>query len=294
LKIFRRQRLKELVVLSGKGGTGKTSIVGSFAALADDKIMADCDVDAADLHLILNPEVLEENEFWSGQVAEINESKCTQCGLCSELCRFEAISQSKVDTFLCEGCAFCYQVCPADAITMHQSMSGKWYVSKTRYGMLVHAKLGIAQENSGKLVSVVRQKAREIAKEQSLEYILTDGPPGIGCPVISSLSGSSKALIVTEPTISGLHDMDRILGLCEHFNIEALVCINKYDINEENTGKITQYCKDRNVPIAGYVPYDNIITEAMIHGKPVVKYKMNDTSRAIEDLWDNLLERMTV
>jgi MinD superfamily P-loop ATPase len=294
LKIFRRQRLKELVVLSGKGGTGKTSIVGSFAALADDKIMADCDVDAADLHLILNPEVLEENEFWSGQVAEINESKCTQCGLCSELCRFEAISQSKVDTFLCEGCAFCYQVCPADAITMHQNMSGKWYVSKTRYGMLVHAKLGIAQENSGKLVSVVRQKAREIAKEQSLEYILTDGPPGIGCPVISSLSGSSKALIVTEPTISGLHDMDRILGLCEHFNIEALVCINKYDINEENTGKITQYCKDRNVPIAGYVPYDNIITEAMIHGKPVVKYKMNDTSRAIEDLWDNLLERMTV
>ncbi len=286
--------MKELVVLSGKGGTGKTSIVGSFAALADDKIMADCDVDAADLHIILNPEVLEENEFWSGQVAEINESKCTQCGLCSELCRFEAISQSKVDTFLCEGCAFCYQVCPADAITMHQNMSGKWYVSKTRYGMLVHAKLGIAQENSGKLVSVVRQKAREIAKEQSLEYILTDGPPGIGCPVISSLSGSSKALIVTEPTISGLHDMDRILGLCEHFNIEALVCINKYDINEENTGKITQYCKDRNVPIAGYVPYDNIITEAMIHGKPVVKYKMNDTSRAIEDLWDNLLERMTV
>jgi MinD superfamily P-loop ATPase len=285
--------LKELVVLSGKGGTGKTSIVGSFAALADNKIMADCDVDAADLHLILNPEVLEENEFWSGQVAEINESKCTQCGLCSELCRFEAINQSKVDPYLCEGCAFCYQVCPADAITMHQSMSGKWYVSKTRYGMLVHAKLGIAQENSGKLVSVVRQKAREIAKEQSLEYILTDGPPGIGCPVISSLSGSSKALIVTEPTISGLHDMDRILGLCEHFNIEALVCVNKYDINEENTEKITQFCKDRNVSIAGYVPYDNIITEAMIHGKPVVKYKQNDTSRAIEDLWENILERMT-
>ena len=222
--------MKELVVLSGKGGTGKTSIVGSFAALADKKIMADCDVDAADLHLILNPQTLEENEFWSGQVAEIDESKCTQCGLCSELCRFEAISQYKVDTFLCEGCEFCYQVCPADAITMRQNMSGKWYVSKTRYGMLVHAKLGIAQENSGKLVSVVRQKAREIAKERSLEYIITDGPPGIGCPVISSLSGSNKALIVTEPTISGLHDMDRILGLCEHFKIEALVCVNKYDI----------------------------------------------------------------
>ena len=285
--------MKELVVLSGKGGTGKTSIVGSFAALAENKIMADCDVDAADLHLILNPEVLEENEFWSGQVAEINKFKCTNCGLCLELCRFNAIRQEEVDSFLCEGCGFCYQVCPENAITMHENMSGKWYVSKTHYGMLVHAKLSIAHENSGKLVSVVRQKAREIAQERSLECILTDGPPGIGCPVISSLSGSSKALIVTEPTISGLHDMERILGLCEHFQVEALVCVNKYDINEENTREITQYCEDRNVPIAGYVPYDNIITEAMIHGKPVVTYKQNDTSRAIEDLWNKLLERMT-
>ncbi|MBN2074092.1 MAG: ATP-binding protein [Dehalococcoidales bacterium] len=285
--------MKELVVLSGKGGTGKTSIVGSFAALADNKIMSDCDVDAADLHLILNPEVLEENEFWSGQVAEINKFKCTHCGLCSDLCRFNAISRRKVDAFLCEGCGFCYQVCPEDAITMRQNMSGKWFISKTQYGMLVHAKLGIAQENSGKLVSVVRQKAREIAQEQSLEYILTDGPPGIGCPVISSISGVSKALIVTEPTISGLHDMDRILGLCEHFNIEALVCVNKYDINEENTGKITQYCEDRKISIAGHIPYDDIITEAMVHGKPVVTYKQNDTSKAIENLWDKLLERMT-
>ena len=281
--------MKELVVLSGKGGTGKTSIVGSFAALADNKIMADCDVDAADLHLILNPRTLEENEFWSGQVAEINRFKCTHCGLCSELCRFDAIHRRKVDTFSCEGCAFCYQVCPADAITMRQNMCGKWYVSKTRYGMLVHAKLGIAQENSGKLVSVVRQKSREIAREQGLEYILTDGPPGIGCPVISSLSGASEVLIVTEPTISGLHDMDRILGLCQHFKIEALVCVNKYDINEENNGQITRYCRDRNVSIAGYIPYDDIITEAMIHGKPVVKYIRNDTSRAIENLWETLL-----
>jgi len=285
--------LKELVVLSGKGGTGKTSIVGSFAALAKDKIMADCDVDAADLHLILNPKVLEENEFWSGQVADINKFKCTHCGLCSELCRFDAINRRKVNSFLCEGCGLCYQVCPEDAITMCPNMSGKWYVSKTRYGMLVHAKLGIAQENSGKLVSVVRQRAREIAKERNLEYILTDGPPGIGCPVISSLSGSSKALIITEPTISGLHDMDRILGLCRHFKIEALVCVNKYDINEENTGNITQYCKDRNVSIAGYIPYDEIVTEAMVHATPVVKYKRNDTSRAFEDLWENVLARMT-
>ncbi|MFC1947821.1 ATP-binding protein [Chloroflexota bacterium] len=282
--------MKELVVLSGKGGTGKTSIVGSFAALADNKIMADCDVDAADLHLLLNPKTIEENEFWSGHIAEINKFKCTHCGLCSELCRFDAIQRRKVDTFSCEGCAFCYQICPADAITMRRNMCGKWYVSKTRYGMLVHAKLGIAQENSGKLVSVVRQKSREIAREQNLEYILTDGPPGIGCPVISSLSGASEVLIVTEPTISGLNDMDRILVLCEHFNIEALVCVNKYDINEENTENITRYCKDRKVTIAGFIPYDDIITEAMIHGKPVVKYKWNDTARSIENLWETLLE----
>jgi len=285
--------LKELVVLSGKGGTGKTSIVGSFAALARDKIMADCDVDAADLHLILGPKVLEENEFWSGQTAEINTFKCTRCGLCSELCRFDAINRERVDMVSCEGCGFCYQVCSENAITMCQNMSGKWYVSTTRFGMLVHAKLGIAQENSGKLVSVVRQKAREIAQEQDLKYILTDGPPGIGCPVISSLSGAREVLIVTEPTLSGLRDMDRILGLCEHFNIEALVCINKYDINKENTGKITQYCEDRNIPVAGHIPYDDIITEAMVHGKPVVTYSRNETSRAIQNLWDNLLERMT-
>ena len=281
------------IAVAGKGGTGKTSIVGSFAALADNKIMADCDVNAADLHLILDPEVLEENEFWSGQVAEINKFKCTQCGLCSDLCRFDAIHRRKVGSFLCEGCGFCYQVCLADAITMRQNMSGKWFISKTRYGTLIHAKLGIAQENSGKLVSAVRHKAREIAQEQSLEIVLTDGPPGIGCPVISSLSGVSETLIVTEPTISGLYDMDRILGLCEHFTIEALVCVNKYDINEENTAKIVQYCEDRKISIAGYVPYDDIVTEAMVHGKPVVKYKKNDTSRAIESLWDKLLERMT-
>jgi MinD superfamily P-loop ATPase len=284
--------LKELVVLSGKGGTGKTSIVGSFAALADDKIMADCDVDAADLYLILNPEMLEENEFWSGQIAEINKFKCTHCGLCSDLCRFDAIHKRKVDSFLCEGCGLCYRVCPEDAITMQENISGNWYVSKTRYGTLVHARLGIAQENSGKLVSVIRNKAREIGKQQNLEYILTDGPPGIGCSVISSLSGSSIALIVTEPTISGLHDMDRILELCRHFNIEALVCVNKHDINEENTMKITQFCHEGNVKVAGYIPYDDIITEAMIHGEPAVKYKRNGTTRAIENLWETLLVKL--
>jgi len=227
--------MKEVVVLSGKGGTGKTSLVGSFAAIAQSKVLADCDVDAADLHLLLNPEQKEENEFWSGQVAVIDGEKCTECGLCQELCYFHAISDFKVDPVSCEGCGFCYHACPDKAITMTECLSGHWFVSQTRYGPLVHARLGIAEENSGKLVAVVRQNARSIAERENHEYIITDGPPGIGCPVISSLSGTDLALLVTEPTLSGIHDLERVLGVCRHFGVPALVCVNKYDINEDNT-----------------------------------------------------------
>jgi len=180
--------MKEIVILSGKGGTGKTTIVGSFAALVKRKVLADCDVDAADLHLLLSPAERQKNEFWSGQVAHIDEEKCTQCGLCQELCRFNAITDFKVDAVSCEGCGFCAHICPVEAITMQENMSGHWFISDTRYGPLVHARLGIAQENSGKLVAVVRQQAKQIAEEKGLDYIISDGPPGIGCPVISSLS----------------------------------------------------------------------------------------------------------
>ncbi|GAI55778.1 unnamed protein product, partial [marine sediment metagenome] len=192
--------MKEVVVLSGKGGTGKTSIVGSFAALAESKVLADCDVDAADLHLLLNPSIKEENEFWSGEVAVIDDEKCTQCGLCQDVCRFDAINDFKVDPISCEGCGFCYHICPDEAITMRENLSGQWFISDTKYGPLVHARLGIAQENSGKLVAVVRQRAKQIADKHDFDYIISDGPPGIGCPVISSLSGANVALLVTEPT----------------------------------------------------------------------------------------------
>jgi len=175
--------MKEVVILSGKGGTGKTSIVGSFAALAQSKVLADCDVDAADLHLLLSPSVREENEFWSGQVAFIDEEKCTQCSLCQDVCRFGAIDDFKVDSISCEGCSFCYHICPVKAITMRESLSGRWFISDTKYGHLVHARLGIAQENSGKLVALVRQHAKQIAERDGLDYIISDGPPGIGCPV---------------------------------------------------------------------------------------------------------------
>jgi MinD superfamily P-loop ATPase len=284
--------MKELVVLSGKGGTGKTSIVGSLAALAEDKILADCDVDAADLHLLLEPVIRQEHEFWSGQVAVIDEEKCTQCGLCEELCRFEAIEDFRVDPVSCEGCGFCYHICPAEAITMKENLSGHWFISDTKYGPLVHARLGIAQENSGKLVALVRQQAKEMAEKQGADLIISDGPPGIGCPVISSLSGASLALLVTEPTLSGIHDLERVLGVCRHFSVPALVCINKYDINEDNAGRIEDYCREQGIELAARIPFDNIVTEALVKGRPVVKYSDGPVSRQIKELWRNIAGRL--
>ena len=277
--------MKEIVVLSGKGGTGKTSIVASFASLAQTKVLADCDVDAADLHLLLKPKVKEEKEFWSGRVAFIDEEMCTECGLCQELCRFEAIRDFKVDPVSCEGCGFCYQVCPVDAIAMKDSMSGHSFISETKYGYLCHARLGSAQENSGKLVALVRQNAKLIAERENLDYIITDGPPGIGCPVISSLSGASLALLVTEPTLSGIHDLERVIGVCRHFGVPVLVCVNKYDLNEENTYRIESYCANEGIEVTARISFDNVITKAIVQGLPVVEYSNNKVTQQIKELW---------
>jgi len=280
--------MKEIVVLSGKGGTGKTVIVASFAALAQDKVMADCDVDAADLHLLLQPSIKKTEEFWSGKTAFIDKKFCTGCGVCEEVCRFGAIRNFKVDPISCEGCGFCFHVCPEKTIRMKDNMAGSWFISDTRYGPLVHARLGIAQENSGKLVAIVRQNARRIAEEQGLSYIISDGPPGIGCPVISSLSGASLALLVTEPTLSGMHDLDRVLGVCSHFGVPALVCVNKYDLNEENTHQIEDFCRRQGVEVISRLPFDNVVTEALVQGLPVVEYCKDGIARDIEMLWQGV------
>jgi MinD superfamily P-loop ATPase len=277
--------MREIVVLSGKGGTGKTSIVGSLAALAESKVLADCDVDAADLHLLLSPSVKQKEEFWSGQVARIDPDRCTRCGLCQELCRFNAIKDYKVDAIACEGCGFCSHICPVDAINMLENLSGHLFVSDTKYGPLVHARLGIAQENSGKLVARVRQEAKQIAEEHGLEYIISDGPPGIGCPVISSLSGADLALLVTEPTFSGMHDLKRVLEVCRHFGVPSLICINKYDINEENTREIEGYGASQDIEVVSKIPFDNVVTEALVQGVPVVEYDDGTVSREIKKLW---------
>jgi len=277
--------MKEVVVLSGKGGTGKTTIVGSLAALADNKVLADCDVDAADLHLLLSPSEKQKNEFWSGQIAQIDAGKCTQCGLCQDLCRFHAIHNFRVDPVSCEGCGFCSRICPDNAIAMKDNMSGHWFVSDTRFGPMVHARLGVAQENSGKLVATVRQQAKKIAENEGRNLIISDGPPGIGCPVISSLSGASLALLVAEPTLSGMHDLDRILDVCRHFGVQAMVCINKYDLNEKNTAQIESQCLGRGIAIGGKIPFDTVVTESIVLGVPVVEHSAGRVAQEIKALW---------
>ncbi len=278
--------MKELVVISGKGGAGKTSIVASFAALAKNKVMADCDVDAADLHLLLEPHIRHREEFRSGKSAVIDAECCTQCGKCREVCRYQAISEDYVvDKIACEGCGVCVHFCPEQAIELRENLSGEWFISDTRFGTLVHAKLGIAEENSGKLVALVRQNAKLLAQEDGSDLILADGAPGIGCPVISSITGASAVLVVTEPTLSGIHDMKRVVDLAGHFQIPTFICVNKFDINEQLTAQVETFCQQRRLKLMGRIPYDTVVTKAMVQGKTVVEYSSGLVAKEIEKLW---------
>lgn len=283
--------MKKITIISGKGGTGKTSLTASFAAITRNRaILVDGDVDAANLSMITGPTSSEKFEFRASRVVDINKEKCEDCGLCFDLCRFAAISGDYVvDPISCEGCGFCYHVCPHDAIRMREELSGLWYISQTPYGILVHARLGIAEENSGKLVTTIRTRGEELAVSGNKEYIIIDGPPGIGCPVIASLTGVDAALIVTEPSVSGIHDLERILAVCRHFDVPAAVCINRYDLDEERSAVIESYCLNENICIAGKIPYDKIFTEAMIQGLPVVEYDNGQLSAKINAVWEHLI-----
>ena len=282
--------MRELVIISGKGGTGKTVTTGAFAPLAKSKVMADCDVDAADLHLLLQPEIKEEKDFLSGTEAVINKELCNECGLCRELCRFEAISEDyTVNPIACEGCDFCANACPQKAIKMVRNPKGKQFVSNTRYGTFVHAKLGIGEDNSGKLVSSVRKKANEIGKTLNSDWIIIDGSPGIGCPVIASMGGANCALIITEPTMSGLHDADRIIKTAKHFNVPVKLIINKYDLNIEMSDKIEDYCKSNDISLIGKLGFDKIVVEAMVNGKTIIEYAPDSKiSHDLCDIWNKI------
>lgn len=281
--------MKELVILSGKGGTGKTTVAASFAHLAESKVMVDADVDAANLELVLSPHMKEKHEFRGGKLAIVEPALCTACGRCAEVCRFQAVEEREgeylIDPIACEGCAVCYYECPSEAIRLEEPVSGHWFVSDTAHGPLVHAQLRPAQENSGKLVTIVKQKARQLALAQGCDLIIVDGPPGIGCPVIATTAGADLALLVTEPTVAGLHDLERILSTVAHFGVSALVCINKYDLNPQVSQAIAGDCAARGIPTVGHIPFDVAVTKAMVQGQPVVIYSQGLASQAIERLW---------
>ncbi|MBN2160139.1 MAG: 4Fe-4S binding protein [Spirochaetes bacterium] len=281
--------MRELVVISGKGGTGKTSVAASFACLSQNKVIADCDVDAADMHLVLRPDPVHSEIFESGMKAWIDRDACSSCGECLHYCRFDAISDDfVVDGISCEGCGVCAHFCPAGAIEMRNHASGEWFVSDTHCGPLVHARLGIAEGNSGKLVTLIKKKAREIAQEKGYDLVIVDGSPGTGCPVIATISGASLVLVVTEPTVSGIHDLQRVLNLTRHFNVRAAVCVNKADINPDNVAEIREFCSVNEVPVAGAIPYDMDVTRAQIAGKSVVEYSSGPAAAEIRKIWEEM------
>lgn len=284
--------MKELVILSGKGGTGKTSLTAAFAFFSKSMVLCDADVDAADLHLLMEPVVKQESDFKGGHEAVINPDLCTQCGLCVELCRFSAISEDtfEVDPMECEGCGVCYDLCPEGAIDFPEKTCGQWYISDTRYGPMVHARLGIAEENSGRLVALVRDEAKKIVQREKTELILTDGPPGIGCPVIASIGQANAVLVVAEPSVSGVHDLKRVGELAEHFKIPAMVCVNKCDLNPEKTKMIRDAAEENKYTYVGEIPFDENFIESMIQKKSIIETgEKSDAGVAVAKIWENVM-----
>lgn len=291
--------MKKILVISGKGGTGKTFLTASLACLAEGrKIMVDCDVDASNLHLLLHPDIRKTEAFKGGFEAEINQDTCIRCGKCVTICRFDAVKIVKnssngvekivIDPFSCEGCGACSYGCPIEAIELEEKVNGTWYLSDTKYGPFVFAKLDIAAENSGKLVTKIKEEAFRLGEDNKADYIIIDGPPGIGCPVISSMSGVDLALVVTEPTLSGMSDMQRVIQVAEHFGIETKVVINKYDINLKNTGDIKKICGEKNIEIAGQLPFSEKVVQSVVRGLPFVEFSNDSIAGDIAAIWEKI------
>lgn len=286
--------MRELVIISGKGGTGKTSLTAAFAALASQdglSILCDADVDAADLHLLMQPKVQQCTDFMGGSLAEISSDLCTGCGTCRPLCRFDAISETfEVDPIRCEGCGVCVDFCPESAIEFPVQRCGEWYISESRFGPMVHARLGIAEENSGKLVSLIRKEVRQQAEAQEKDLIITDGPPGIGCPVIAAIGGATALVIVVEPTVSGLHDMERVIDLAAHFKVPGMIVVNKFDLNPEMCATIEEAATKHNVTLLGRVPFDPIFTHSMVEGKTLFEFgEETQTHKLVRDIWTKIV-----
>lgn len=286
--------MKELVIVSGKGGTGKTSISAALAFLAPEKVMADCDVDAANLHLVSNAVIQDRHIFNAGFEPHLTEASCTQCGKCTTLCRFNAIKNGVIELLNCEGCGVCAFNCPEHAITMREKQAGEWFKSDTRFGSLIHAELGLSVENSGKLVSQVRQEAKRLAEKKRLPLVITDGPPGIGCPAIAALSGANLVLAVVEPSISSIHDLKRLVELVNHFSLSLVVCINKSTLHQENTNELVAWCHSQGLEIVGKIPYSNVFRKALQTGQTVMDINESEVHAALHHLWRALAKRLDI
>ncbi|MHA1243534.1 MAG: nucleotide-binding protein [Candidatus Heimdallarchaeota archaeon] len=286
---------KQLTIISGKGGTGKTTIACALSYLsAGQAIIADVDVDAPDMHLLLDPEKLTHEDLFVSKKAVRNEDKCTKCNICGEVCNYGAITADTFDYYKCEGCGLCVRKCPEQALELKQVKSAAVFESNTRFGKFVHAEMVIGEGNSGRIVDAVRSKANKLAaKDKAIEYIIIDGSPGIGCPVIASITNVDLVLIVIEPTLSGIHDLKRVLGITDHFKVTPLVCINKYDINKENSDKIAQYCQENNVELMGKIPYNEIVTKSIVQQKTIFELPESDVSEEIRKIWSKIKEMLS-
>jgi MinD superfamily P-loop ATPase len=285
--------MKQILVISGKGGTGKTFFTGCLAVSLPNKVIVDCDVDAANLHLILHPKIEQSFEFIGGKIAFIDEEKCITCGACKEVCQFSAITEDfQIDEFSCEGCTICSYVCPTSAVIIKDRISGSYFISNTDYGKMVHARLNIAQENSGKLVTKLREIAKEIVEMNGADFIIIDGPPGVGCPVMASMTGVDLALAITEPTVSGFHDLKRVIDLAKHFKVEIKVIINKYDLNIEMSKNIAKDLEKLNIEIIGMIPFSEEILASVKAGVPFLKFSESKLSKDIEKLIHKILDSL--
>lgn len=280
---------KQITVISGKGGTGKTTLVSSLAYLTQGKaVLADADVDAPDLHLILHPTIISEEELFISKKVKRDEEKCVKCNKCGEVCEFKAITASDFVYFKCEGCGLCAHICPEKALSMEPVLSAKIFESKTRFGPFIHAVMTIGEGTSGRIVDQIRQKARKIAEQEKLDYVIVDGSPGIGCPVIASITGADLACIVVEPTLSGIHDLERIFSVTQHFNVKSIVCINKFDLNTTNTNNIINFCEKNNIDVAGTIQFNDVVPKSIIQGKSTFELEENPVSKEIIKIWKNI------
>ncbi len=286
--------MKQILIISGKGGTGKTMLSGCLSVLAKNKIIVDADVDAANLHLLLHPKIKKSYDFIGGKIAKIDKDKCSECGTCKSICRFEAITDDFViDPLFCEGCTICSYFCPEEAIILEDRISGKYFISETKYGPMVHARLGIAQENSGKLVAKLREIAKDMGEKQNRDYIIIDGPPGIGCPVMASMTGVDLVVAVTEPTLSGFHDLERVLDLAKHFKTEVKVIINKFDLNKEMSLEMENKLKEKEVEVIGKIPFSEDVLKSVKLEMPFIEYvktynKGGEIAEIVENIWEKI------